>query len=235
MVKDQKEKVIYSDYDIIGPALEIFIKWYNRRETSSNDTVTNSGAGQTASPNTSSSSPDVAKKPDSDPNAGYDKKFTSSSGKTYLEYKQNMGYYSEYDYGGFGTFASYACPMGATSLLLEGYGILADPWEVYTTIGGAYNPASAAAIYAQNKHISVPGTFKQQDFDRNKTIALLKAGHPVAIHNSGWNREGHYMTLLDYNESTGQVYLSAVHTGFNNRGGWVSIDSIGIDQIYYLE
>ena len=162
-------------------------------------------------------------------NGGWDSTYTSKSGITYREYKQDEGYYKDYDYGGYGPFSSWACPMVATAIFLEGYGVHVDPYELYK-VSGAANPAVAANAYL-GKSVTV-----SQTYSKDVTLNLLKSGKPVAIHNTGWNEYGHYMTILDYDPTTDRVYLSEVHTGYNGRtdNGWIDIDKINIDTIYYI-
>lgn len=215
------------DIDAIGAALEVVQMYYKKTKGISSD-GTNDSIFQDGNVGGTYSEPVESGKVDKD-KGGWDSTFTSSSGKTYREYKQDLGYYKDYDYAGYGPFSSWACPMVATSIFLEGYGIYVDPYELYK-VTGALNPAMAANKYL-GKSVAMSSTYTKQ-----KTIDLLKSGKPVAIHNTGWNSAGHYMTILDYDPVTDRVYLSEVHTGYNGRtdNGWIDIDKLNIDTIYYI-
>lgn len=158
--------------------------------------------------------------------------YTSSSGKTYVQYKQNVGPWADMNYGG-GTIAAQGCSITALAITLSGYGF-------------NYTPAdwSGPLISMTGELISdLPGTSEvgileeQQAYltvqPENKTDIQnhLKTGNPVIIHvlgrdqyNSSYTSNQHWMVLLDINDDGSQVYVSNPYS--TGKNGWDSIDEV---------
>lgn len=166
---------------------------------------------------------------------GYPNVYVSKSGKTYRNYKQNMGSYSTKQWCGTSIVKNDGCSLIAVTIILSGYQnreidplVLAEQYAIKgagMNIGGALTGNRIA--YTQPLGVDV--TFSREQKETIKEH--VKTGSPAiikVIKPSPFTDSQHYMVLLDYNSDTNEFYLSNPYTGNNSYGrtGWVDADQV---------
>jgi len=173
---------------------------------------------------------------------GYNDVYVSKSGKTYRNYKQNIGSYSTKQWCGDSIVKTDGCSLIAVTIILSGYQnreidplILAEQYAVKGSGMNIPGALSGNGIYwsqplgeANNKSTQFTDSEKQKIKDHVATgrPAIIKVVRP-----SQFTDSTHFMVLLDYNSQTDQFYLSNPYTGNNSYGrtGWVPADIV----LYY--
>ena len=158
--------------------------------------------------------------------------YTSSSGKTYSEFKQNVGPWAGCRYGNK-TIAAQGCNVTSIAIALSGYGYDFTPanyqgglksadMEVKKHLKGTQQRVHAAGSEGRaNANLSAN--------HKNAILDHLKTGNAVIIHvlgarkgySSNYTRNQHWMVLLDVNGN--QVYVS--NPSSSSKNGWVDIDT----------
>lgn len=177
---------------------------------------------------------------------GYPNSYISKTGKTYRNYKQNIGSYSLSQWCGTSIVKKDGCSLIAVTIIVSGYR------------NSEVNPLELAQKYAvKGAGMSIPGallgegisfteplgadiTFSEQQKETIKNYvkgsgpAIIKVVPPSQFTNST-----HFMALLDYNASTNEFYLSNPYTGNNSYGvsGWIDADRvlIGCTRFYAIK
>lgn len=177
---------------------------------------------------------------------GYPNSYISKTGKTYRNYKQNIGSYSLSQWCGTSIVKNDGCSLIAVTIIVSGYR------------NSEVNPLELAQKYAvKGAGMSIPGallgegisfteplgadiTFSEQQKETIKNYvkgsgpAIIKVVPPSQFTNST-----HFMALLDYNASTNEFYLSNPYTGNNSYGvsGWIDADRvlIGCTRFYAIK
>ncbi len=177
---------------------------------------------------------------------GYPNSYISKTGKTYRNYKQNIGSYSLSQWCGTSIVKKDGCSLIAVTIIVSGYR------------NSEVNPLELAQKYAvKGAGMSIPGallgegisfteplgadiTFSEQQKETIKNHvkgsgpAIIKVVPPSQFTNST-----HFMALLDYNASTNEFYLSNPYTGNNSYGvsGWIDADRvlIGCTRFYAIK
>lgn len=177
---------------------------------------------------------------------GYPNSYVSKAGRTYRNYKQNIGSYSLSQWCGTSIVKKDGCSLIAVTIIVSGYR------------NSEVNPLELAQKYAvKGAGMSIPGallgegisfteplgadiTFSEQQKETIKNHvkgsgpAIIKVVPPSQFTNST-----HFMALLDYNASTNEFYLSNPYTGNNSYGvsGWIDADRvlIGCTRFYAIK
>ena len=177
---------------------------------------------------------------------GYPNSYVSKAGRTYRNYKQNIGSYSLSQWCGTSIVKDDGCSLIAVTIIVSGYR------------NSEVNPLELAQKYAvKGAGMSIPGallgegisfteplgadiTFSEQQKETIKNYvkgsgpAIIKVVPPSQFTNST-----HFMALLDYNASTNEFYLSNPYTGNNSYGvsGWIDADRvlIGCTRFYAIK
>ena len=158
--------------------------------------------------------------------------YTSSSGKTYVQYKQNVGSWANMTYGD-NTIAYQGCSITSLAITMSGYGYNYTPaqWSgPLISMSGqlrSYLPGSSTVqiIGDQQAYLTV------QPNNKSDIQNHLKTGNPVIIHvlgkgsySSSYTSNQHWMVLLDINDDGSQVYVSNPYS--TGKNGWDSIDEV---------
>lgn len=161
--------------------------------------------------------------------------YTNSAGKTFVEYKQNIGPWAQMSYGD-NTIAYQGCSITALAITLSGYGYDYTPehWSSTSLISmtGQIRSHLRNSVRVQvgatdgTANINVSNEHKQ-DIQEH-----LKTGDVVIIHVLGakkgysnpYTSSQHWMALLDVSEDGSQVYVSNPSGGKSN--GWANIDQV---------
>ncbi len=152
---------------------------------------------------------------------GYYQKYTSSTGRTYREYKQWAGSYASmiFDYYSPETISQSGCSITSIAVVTSGYnnnqtpGTLASRVPNLATLlteGGAqcsgYEPADAARLTSgQPAVVSISGTL------------ITERGAKYY--------GGHYIAILD-GRNGNEVYVSDVGANDSKCGGWANVQDI---------
>lgn len=145
---------------------------------------------------------------------GYTTTFTISNTeypKTYIEYKQNLGSWSENSYWG-GTMTDNGCGITAISIIASGYGSSLTPEDLRDKY---YPHLDATKIEYAINSFGIECTEFYFDSSRINTKYIsdwLKTSRPVLIcldssKKNIWTEASHYMAILDINEN-GEFYIS---------------------------
>lgn len=161
--------------------------------------------------------------------------YTNKAGKTFTEYKQNVGPWASMPYGSDGTIKSQGCSVTCLAIMTSGYGYDFTPakWAGKSLISmsgqaSQYARGSTRISIGEEKHANtiVASTNKKDIQDH------LKTGDVVIIHvlgskhgyNNPYTSNQHWMVLLDINDSADEVYVSNPWSGKSN--GWENIDEV---------
>lgn len=183
------------------------------------------------------------------------KKYISSSNVTYYQWKQNTGNIANQPYrfnGTVSTFEKWGCPIVSTTIFLQAFGVDLNPIEIYNKTGALapYRILSQYGYLGNNKSklklFGEDSSATSPKLDKNtyksKIIDALQGGNPAIIH-STCGSDGHFLTILDYNSSTNQIYISDVSSGYkvnnNTVQGWQDINilfegGLNINQFIYV-
>lgn len=157
---------------------------------------------------------------------GYSTTYTSTAtGRTYNEYRQNMGSYKNSGFFG-GTIETVGCSVTSISIAISGYGFNDNPSKVsmgYSGMSGWLSKYSSK-ITIEKYHASEGAS---RGMMQQKAIEALQNGKEIIFSLEGYNPgfvDGtHYITLLDIKDGN-QVYVSNPHTQMT--GGWVNINDV---------
>ena len=163
---------------------------------------------------------------------GYTSIYTSSFGKSYKEFKQNVtdASYANYKYGN-GTISSQGCSVTSLAIVLSGYGFDVNPgiWS-----GGLISVSGEINSYVGGKLYSLSTSGSTSESIKN-IQNHLRTGNPVIIHvlaKSSFTNNQHWMALLDISEDGSLVYLS--NPNVYGQNGWVSINTALYDLKTYI-
>ena len=177
---------------------------------------------------------------------GYPNSYISKTGKTYRNYKQNIGSYSLSQWCGTSIVKKDGCSLIAVTIIVSGYrNSEVNPMELaqkYAVIGAGMSIPGAllGEGISFTEPLGADITFSEQQKETIKNYvkgsgpAIIKVVPPSQFTNST-----HFMALLDYNASTNEFYLSNPYTGNNSYGvsGWIDADRvlIGCTRFYAIK
>lgn len=152
--------------------------------------------------------------------------YTSSSGKRFIEYKQNRGPWASAPYAG-STIARVGCPLAAIATLTSGYGynFTPDKWStngMISILGTIKKYTSKADMVSIGNYTANVGSYHKKDIQNH-----LRKKHEVIIHVIAPNTfaySQHWMALLDINSNGSKVYVSNPNASGEN--GWVDINKV---------
>ena len=161
---------------------------------------------------------------------GYSTTFTTKTGRTYIEYKQNGSaswannpYWSE-------TMSTDGCGITAMSIILSGFGLDYNPERLRET----YFPVlKAEKISSELTNYGVKNTdffYDSTHLSSNYILSHLENKGPVLICvwnkpcENRWTTQSHYMALLA-SDSKGLVYVSNPNglDNSNKSSGWYNL------------
>lgn len=164
---------------------------------------------------------------------GYDNVYVSKDGKIYRNYKQTKGSYCEKEWCGSSIIKDDGCSLIATTIIVSGYrNEEVDPLELAITKG--YAEKGKGMLFGDalsGEGISYKLIRPEDDYfsdsEINNTIkAHVGQGKPAIIrveYPSDFTGGTHYMTLLDYNSETNEIYLSNP-SKCNEKTGWLDAE-----------
>ena len=164
---------------------------------------------------------------------GYNSVYTSKSGKTYKNYKQNMGSYSNQRWCGDSIIKNDGCSLISVCIILSGYqNREIDPLALarqYAVPGAGMS--IDGALSGNGITFTRVGDVTFSEAQKNGVKQHVATGKPAIIKvvkPSPFTTSQHYMAILDYNESTNEFYLSNPWYGNNSYGktGWVNADEV---------
>jgi hypothetical protein len=177
---------------------------------------------------------------------GYPNLYVSKAGRTYRNYKQNIGSYSLSQWCGTSIVKKDGCSLIAVTIIVSGYrNSEVNPLELAQkyAVKGAGMSISGALLgegISFTEPLGADITFSEQQKETIKNHvkgsgpAIIKVVPPSQFTNST-----HFMALLDYNASTNEFYLSNPYTGNNSYGvsGWIDADRvlIGCTRFYAIK
>ena len=177
---------------------------------------------------------------------GYPNLYVSKAGRTYRNYKQNIGSYSLSQWCGTSIVKKDGCSLIAVTIIVSGYrNSEVIPLELAQkyAVKGAGMRISGALLgegISFTEPLGADITFSEQQKETIKNHvkgsgpAIIKVVPPSQFTNST-----HFMALLDYNASTNEFYLSNPYTGNNSYGvsGWIDADRvlIGCTRFYAIK
>ena len=157
--------------------------------------------------------------------------YTSSSGKTYIQYKQDVGPWANMSYGD-NTISYQGCSITSVAIILSGFGYDLTPANWSTT--GYYSVTNQIKERLSNTTLTEisPVTVEVQSSAKANIQNHLKTGNPVVIHvlgsgkgySSTYTQNQHYMALLDISDDGTQVYVSNPYSTGPN--GWEDINVV---------
>lgn len=185
--------------------------------TVKNDSVSSNGNGNSSNPPDNSSA-------EVNGFEGYRGTFTSSSGKTYKEYKQSLGPWSTLSYSE-GTIASSGCGPTSVGIIASGYNINKNVGEIAKYMVG--HTSASKLKSALNDLLNLKATIYYSGSDFASVIRNnLTQGRPVIVSVKGspttsFTKNGHIMAVLDIN-SEDKVWVS--NPNRKTKNGWVDLD-----------
>lgn len=163
---------------------------------------------------------------------GYSTTFTTTSGKTYIEYKQNgtsswatLPYWSD-------TMATDGCGITSMAIILSGQGSKTTPEnlrQTYSPVLKADNiSAELSNSYGINNtdffydSVHLSGDYIKEHLNSNGPVLVCVWNKPSE---NRWTTQSHYMVLLAV-DSEGLVYVSNPNglDGTNKASGWYNFD-----------
>ena len=169
------------------------------------------------------------------------KTYTSSSGRTYIMYKQSQGPWASTSYGS-GTIGGIGCPTTAASTALAGLGFSYLPSDFAeignsgftAVVGNRLQNKYTITIHDENERASVDSN------NINKIIGCLQEGMPVIVHataslGSDFTTSQHYFVLLDIDANNKKVYTA---TGLSYKDdAWYDINYVlkGVNYWYEIQ
>ncbi|CDA31005.1 beta-N-acetylhexosaminidase [Clostridium sp. CAG:492] len=164
---------------------------------------------------------------------GYRTKFTTG-GRTFVEYKQGWGntapwgnvYVNGWSSGS--NMGNSGCALTSIAVIATGYGVNISPQDVADLVNsGEYNWGDLLGI---TKHYIGKSCEWQTTGDiQHAIINQLKAGKPCMVHTTVNYPDGHFLTVLAYNEETQEVYVSNVGGWYDDdptRNGWQPVEKL---------
>lgn len=164
---------------------------------------------------------------------GYVTKFTTSNEntRTYIEYKQILGSWSEKSYWG-GTMAENGCGITSMAIIASGYGLDITP-EYFRD---KYFPhLDAENMISAFENIGLKCSdfyFSSTQISKRYMGGWLREGNPVLIcvnstRENMWTAASHYMVILDIDKD-GNFYISNPNgeEGSERASGWYTAAEI---------
>lgn len=152
---------------------------------------------------------------------GYAQTYTSSTGRTYREYKQWMGSYAQLPFSYFPgeTIASAGCSVTSVAVVTSGYNNNQTPGTLSSRV-----PTLASLMSEGGAECS---GYESAD------VARLTSGNPAIVSISGTlvtergskYYGGHYIAILD-GRNGNEVYVSDVGANDAYCGGWTDVQNI---------
>lgn len=169
------------------------------------------------------------------------KTYTNKAGRTFIEYKQNIGPWASKTYDN-GTIEKIGCSITCLAIVSSGYGYdyKPDKWSgpIVNMLGQAQSVSSK-----NTTRISISPKTNVPRKNKKDIQEHLKAGNEVIIHVYGkggkikgsnpYTSNQHWMVLLDISEDGSQVYVSNPWNGHTT--GWADIDTVLISLADYIK
>ena len=160
--------------------------------------------------------------------------YTSSSGKTYIQYKQGVGPWAGQMYGN-GTIAQQGCSITAIAIALSGYGYNFTPSNFsgpLVSISGVTSQYATGSSLVYTRGADGLAYNQVQPQNKQDIINHLRTGNAVIYHVLGarkgyssiYTSNQHWMVLTDVNADGTQAYVSNPNSAGPN--GWNNIDTI---------
>ncbi len=170
------------------------------------------------------------------PGDGYDNVYVSKTGKMYRNYKQIKGTYAQHVWsptynGSPGTIYNNGCALTSIAVVISGYqNRNVSPLDVVNRISNntgyvaSFNPMVAFSSYG------IEATRPQYN-SKSRVINHVQTGNPVIIHvlkeeESTFTDGEHWMAILDYNETTDELYVSNPSATRPTKTGWIDADMV---------
>ena len=167
---------------------------------------------------------------------GYDNVYVSKTGKMYRNYKQIKGTYAQHVWsptynGSPGTIYNNGCALTSIAVVISGYqNRNVSPLDVVNRISNntgyvaSFNPMVAFSSYG------IEATRPQYN-SKSRVINHVQTGKPVIIHvlkeeESTFTDGEHWMAILDYNETTDELYVSNPSATRPTKTGWIDADMV---------
>lgn len=148
---------------------------------------------------------------------GYRQKYTTGSGKEYVEYLQYSGPWKYNPYMG-GNMKNSGCSVTSVAVILSGFKIDRNPEDVRRIGPGGISITGVLNSFGlKTQVINKPST--------TQVLNHLSSGNPVIINagNGYWSRStGHYFPVLEAQGN--QVYVANV--GSSSKTGWYDINKV---------
>lgn len=160
--------------------------------------------------------------------------YTSSSGRTYIQYKQNVGPWAGQAYGSK-TIGVQGCSVTSIAIALSGYGYNFTPSNFSGPLISIYGTTSQYAK-GSTQTFTRGGdglAYNQvQDINKQDIVNHLRTGNAVIYHVLGASKgyssiytgNQHWMVLTDVNEDGTQAYVSNPNSSGPN--GWNDLNMI---------
>lgn len=163
---------------------------------------------------------------------GYKQIYTSSSGRTYKEFKQTWGSYAKtVKYSG-GTISSSGCGPTSVSIVISSFGSNHTPGTLVQAAKAKYNVSNFVASGASTgKMLTTAGISYKSGYKISRSVLVnhLKTGGAVITsvnNNCGrlFTGNTHYIAILDVSADGNQVYVSNPNP--KTATGWINADKI---------
>ena len=193
------------------------------------DNSNSNGTNQTENNTTNSTSSENLAQTTAVNGDGYHSEYTSSSGKTYKEYKQYEGSYASNSYWN-GTIKNSGCGPTSVAILASGLTNLNyTPADIAREMDSKYGLTSYDTLKAEMDDLGMPAEVIQsptaeqiQENLRNGKVMLASVNANTIFANTN-----HIIALLDINDQ-GQIYVS--NPGSSNissdQGGWYDVSEL---------
>lgn len=176
---------------------------------------------------------------------GYSGIYTSSTGRTYYEYKQNLGPWADKEYG-IGVYTSDGRKQTVSNVgcYATSMAILESSADTSTTPETMRQRRNTTGGVSMDEVAEKTGMrYEYASADRNKIIQHLQNGGVVLTYHHGekkgsssiYTRNQHWMLIIDINEDGSEVYLS--NPSSLDKTGWQSMTDImkGLQYVYLWE
>lgn len=160
--------------------------------------------------------------------------YTSSSGRTYIQYKQNVGPWATQRYGEL-TISAQGCSITSIAIALSGYGYDYTPSKFSGALIGIYDTTKRYAsgstrTFTRGGDGMAYNQVQQQH--KQDIVNHLNTGNAVIFHvlgakkgySSTYTGNQHWMVLTDVNADGTEAYVSNPYSTGPN--GWNSLDII---------
>lgn len=154
---------------------------------------------------------------------GYRGIYTTSSGKSFVEYLQYSGPWAEHAYAG-GTMHHQGCSVTSVAVVLSGYGIDKNPEDIRPKDGSMISITEVLEAHGlKATRVKTPSTTQVLNHLKTGNAVIIYAGGTKTGYSGQWSSTtGHYFPVLEASESKG--YVSNV--GSSTKTGWYDIDTI---------